>query len=169
MLRPAVSGDLAYIRSLVQRPGNAPYLTDEDEAGLTVYLTDPTAHLLIWGDQRGFALFCEVGTTGNVVELRRLCLDEPGTGEGALFVQTLIDHAFTAFGATRLWLDCSGENLRAQRVYAREGFTLEGRLRQHQFITVIGRYIDTLLYGMLRQEWQTLPRTSGLAAAPPHA
>ena len=169
MLRPAGLGDLAYIRSLVQRPGNAPYLTDEDEAGLTAYLNDPSAHLLIWGDHRGFALFCEVGKTGDIVELRRLCLDQPGKGEGALFVQTLIDHAFQVYRAQRLWLDCSSENLRAQRVYLREGFTLEGRLRQHEFITVINRTIDTLIYGMLRNQWQALPRISGLAAAPPHA
>ena len=157
-LRPATAADLTYIRSLVQRPGNNEYLTDEDEAALARYLTDPTCRLLIWGAgaRRGFALVCGVGVPGNVVELRRLCLDQPGHGEGAVFVQALIDLAFQDFGASRLWLDASHENLRAQRVYAREGFTLEGRLRAHNYVPVLGRHVDTLFYGMVRDEWRAL-------------
>jgi hypothetical protein len=140
----------------VQRPENAPFLTDEDEAGLARYVTDPTARLLIWGERRGFALFCGVGMAGGVVELRRLCLDHPGQGEGAVFIKALIDLAFGDYAAERLWLDASGENLRAQRVYAREGFTLEGRLRAHNHVAVIGRSVDTLFYGMMRAEWRAL-------------
>ena len=161
MLRPATAEDLAFIRGLVQRPARAPFLTDEDEVALSYYLTDPSAHLLIWGERRGFALFCGVGLPGAVVELRRLCLDQPGQGEGATFIQTLTDHAFVGYGAARVWMDCSGENVRAQRVYAREGYTLEGRLRSHDYVPLIGRFVDTLLYGMLRQEWRELPRRSG--------
>ena len=152
MLRAALAEDLGFIRSLVQRPENAPFVTDEDEAALALYLGDPSAHLLIWGDRRGFALFCGVGMPGDVVELRRLCLDQPGQGEGAVFVRSLINLAFDGYEASRLWLDCSGENLRAQRVYAREGFTLEGRLRAHDHKPMLGRQVDRLLYGMMRDE-----------------
>ena len=70
----------------------------------------------------------------------------------------LIDHGFCDLNARKLWLDTSGENLRAQRVYARAGFVLEGRLRQHDHVPRIGRVVDTLLYGMLRDEWAVLPR-----------
>ena len=154
-LRPATLQDLPYIRSLVQRTENAPFLTDEPETDLARYLADPADDLLIWGTEarRGFALFCNVDHPGGVVELRRLCLDHPGQGEGADFIFSLISRAFTNYAANRLWLDCSGENLRAQAVYAREGFTLEGRLRQHNHVAVLGRRVDMLLYGMLRQEW----------------
>ena len=154
-LRPATAQDLTYIRSLVQRPENAPFLTDEDETGLLHYITDPTARLLIWGAgvPRGFALFCGVGQPGGVVELRRLCLDQPGQGEGANFIGSLLSRAFTDYAATKLWLDCSGENLRAQAVYIRQGFTLEGRQRAHNHVAVLGRSVDVLLYGMLRHEW----------------
>ena len=157
-LRRATAQDLHYIRSLVQRPENAPFLTDEDEADLARYVSDPTADLLIWGKDaaRGFALYCDVGRPGGVVELRRLCLDHPGQGEGADFIGSLIARAFTDYAATRLWLDCSGENLRAQAVYIREGFRLEGRQRAHNHVEVLGRSVDVLLYGMLRYEWAAL-------------
>jgi len=160
MLRPAVAEDVRFVRALVLRPENAPYLTDENEAALTAYLTDPTARLLIWGQgaPRGFALFCDLGDPSGSVQLMRLALDQPGRGEGAEFIRALLGHAFGALQARRLWLDASGENSRAQRVYARAGFTLEGRLRQHEYRAAIGRVVDVLLYGMLRDEWQALPR-----------
>jgi Acetyltransferase (GNAT) family len=160
MLRAATPDDVPYVRALVRRSENAPFLTDEDEAALAAYITDPTTRLLIWGDPapRGFAIFCDIGAPSGTVCLMRLALDAPGKGEGAAFLRALIDHGFANLNAQRLWLDCSGENLRAQRAYARAGFVLEGRLRQHDYVPRIGRVIDTLHYGMLRDEWAALPR-----------
>lgn len=156
ILRPATSTDFGFVRGLAQRPDNAPFITDEDETALAGYLTDPTAQLLIWDDATGpagFALFCEIGNASGRVELRRLALARAGRGEGAVFVKTLITHAFVALGAARLWLDASGENPRAQRLYEKLGFVLEGRLRQHWWRPTEGRAVDVLLYGMLRAEW----------------
>ena len=48
------------------------------------------------------------------------------------------------------------ENVRAQKVYARAGFVEEARLRNHDFVPVLDRTIDTLLYGILRSEWEAL-------------
>lgn len=63
-LRPATAADFGFIRSLTQHPDYAPFLTDEDEAGLADYLADPSARLQIWqedGQPAGFALWCGVG------------------------------------------------------------------------------------------------------------
>ena len=38
-------------------------------------------------------------------------------------------------------------------LYERAGFTLEGRLRQHWFRPALGRCVDLMLYGILREEW----------------
>jgi RimJ/RimL family protein N-acetyltransferase len=99
------------------------------------------------------------------VELRRLALSQTGTGQGAVFLDALIDYSFTNLAAKRLWLDASGENLRAQRVYTRAGFTFEGRLRQHWYRPSLGRTVDVMLYGMMRDEWQ--PPSQPLAAPLP--
>lgn len=155
-LRPATPADFGFIRALAQHPDNAPFISDDDEAALAAHLANPAHRLLIWQDDqapRGFALYCELGEPSGRIELRRLALAQVGSGEGTAFLRALIDYAFTDLGAAKLWLDASGENLRAQRVYAREGFTLEGQLRQHWFRPALGRCVDLMLYGLLRDAW----------------
>jgi GNAT superfamily N-acetyltransferase len=158
MLRAAEPADIGFVRSLASRPENAGFLTDEDEAALARYLSDPEARMLIWGPDApcGFAIFCDIGFPSGAICLMRLALKEPGRGEGKVFLRRLIDHGFEALQAKRLWLDASGENTRAHRAYLRAGFTLEGRLRQHEYVPRIGRVIDTLYFGMLRSEWESL-------------
>ena len=159
MLRPATAADFPFIHGLASRPDYAVYITDEDDAALAAYLADPASRLLIWevaGKQAGFALFCEIGDPAGRVELRRLALDAAGKGQGQVFLRALVDHGFGQLGAARLWLDASSENLRAQAVYERAGFTLEGRLRQHWYRPSVGRGVDLMLFGILREEWESL-------------
>ncbi|MFC3180405.1 GNAT family N-acetyltransferase [Cypionkella sinensis] len=159
-LRPALPADFGFIRGLAGRAEYAPFITDDDEAKLASYLTDPAARLLIWQDDqgpRGFALYAVPQDGAGVVELRRLALDMAGRGEGQAFLRAMIDYAFQELAAQRLWLDASGENLRAQAAYARAGFTLEGRLRGHWYRPALGRVVDMMLYGMMRDEWRAKP------------
>jgi ribosomal protein S18 acetylase RimI-like enzyme len=155
-LRPATGADLAFIRSLTGRPDYAPFLTDEDEEGLSVYLTTSAHRLLVWGDNQGFALFAQIGEPSGAVELRRLGLADAGRGQGQPFLRDLIDYAFRDLRAQRLWLDASSENPRAMASYVKAGFTLEGCQRQHWYRPALGRNVDLMLYGMLRGEWQAL-------------
>lgn len=154
-LRAATPADFAFIRRLAGDPANAPYITDEDEAALQAYLDNPDTALLIWqaGGAQGYALFCGLEDKAGSVELRRLALDAPGGGRGRAFVGALVDYGFAALGAKRLWLDASGENLRAQHLYESLGFRLEGRLRRHWWRPALGRAVDLMLYGLLREEW----------------
>lgn len=166
-LRPALTDDFAFIRSLAQRPDYAPFITDEDEGRLAFYATDPAHRLLIWeeaGRAAGFALWAEIGEPSGRVELRRLALAEAGGGRGLGFVHALTDYGFRVLGARKVWLDASGENLRAQKVYARAGYRLEGRLVDHWFRPVLGRNVDVMLYGVLRDDWMA---ARGLAAPAP--
>lgn len=155
-LRPALAADFGFVRSVAGRADYAPFITDEDETALSAYLTSAAARLLIWeGDHgpRGFALYATPQDGSGVVELRRLALDLAGRGEGQAFLRAMIGYAFADLGATRLWLDASGENLRAQAAYLRAGFVLEGRLRGHWYRPALGRVVDLLIYGMMRDEW----------------
>lgn len=155
-LRPATAADFAFIRSLTQSPDHAPFLTDEDEAGLAAYLADPTARLQIWqedGQPAGFALWCGVGLPGGTLELRRLALARVGGGKGLAFVKTLTDHGFSELGAAKIWLDASGENPRAARLYHQAGYSLEGTQRAHWWRPALGPVVDVLLFGMPRDAW----------------
>jgi RimJ/RimL family protein N-acetyltransferase len=157
MLRPATAADFGFIRALAQRPENAPFITDEDEVALARYVADPASRLYIWdeaGQAAGFALYCQMDEPSGAVELRRLALAETGGGRGLAFVKALTDHGFAELGAKRVWLDASGENPRAARVYEKAGYKLEGVLRQHWWRPALGRTVDLLLFGLLREEWQ---------------
>lgn len=160
-LRLATPADFPFIRALSQDPANTPFISDEDETALAAYLTDPEARLYIWeenGAAAGFALYCEIGHPSGRVELRRLALAPTGGGRGLAFVRTLTDHAFEHLDAARVWLDASGENARAAKVYDNAGYRLEGIQRAHWWRPALGRSVDLLLYGILRDEWQALPR-----------
>ena len=159
MLRPATALDFAFIRSLASQADNAPFITDEEEEALGVYLAEPSARLLIWevaGAPAGFALFCQIGEPSGALELRRLALAATGGGQGQAFLRALADYGFATLAAARVWLDASGENPRAMKTYERAGFALEGRLRQHWYRPALGRVVDLILYGMLRAEWEAL-------------
>lgn len=172
-LRPATPADFGFVRAVAQRPESTPFISDEDEAALAAYLADPSARLRIWeenGQAAGFALFCTVGNPGGVVELRRLALATTGGGRGLPYVRALTDHAFTDLGATRVWLDASGENLRAARVYEQAGYRLEGRLRHHWWRPDLGRAVDLLMFGLLREEWaitRSPGKTDGMRRSTP--
>lgn len=156
MLRLATPGDFAFIRSLTGRPEYAPFLTDESEAALADYLGDATASLLIWESEglvAGFALYCGLGQPSGSVELRRIALGQADDGKGAKFFDALLDHAFRDLGATRVWFDASGENLRAMKVYERAGCLREGIQRAHWWRPALGRAVDLHLFGMQRGEW----------------
>lgn len=155
-LRPATPADFPFIRALAQRPDYAIYITDEDEGRLAFYATDPAHRLLIWeedGRAAGYALWAEIGDPSGRVELRRLALAQAGGGKGLSFVRALTDYGFDVLGAAKVWLDASGENLRAQKIYDRAGYTLEGRLRDHWYRPTLGRNVDVMLYGLLRADW----------------
>jgi RimJ/RimL family protein N-acetyltransferase len=155
-LRPATAADFGFIRSLTGRPDYAPFITDEDETGLAVHLGDTTTRLLIWesdGYAAGFALYCGLGQPSGSVELRRIALDQAGSGHGSAFFDALLDFAFTNLGADRIWFDASGENPRAMKVYERAGCVREGIQRAHWWRPALGRAVDLHLFGMLRAEW----------------
>ncbi|BFV59094.1 GNAT family protein [Kitasatospora sp. CMC57] len=80
-----------------------------------------------------------------------------GRGLGTEAVRLLLDHAFTAIGLHRVHLEVFDFNLRAQRVYQKAGFSLEGRLRQSHHWD--GKWHDTLLMAALATEWRAATPT----------
>jgi RimJ/RimL family protein N-acetyltransferase len=158
MLRPAVAADIPFIRSLTTRPDYAPFIGDSDDAQLLAWIDSPTDQVLIWDScaARGFAVFRGIGQPGGIVELFRIALDRAGGGQGDRFFRALVDHAFRDLAAERVWLDASAENPRAVKVYGRAGFRQEGTLRAHWYRPALGRSVDLILMGLLRDEWQAL-------------
>ena len=64
----------------------------------------------------------------------------------------LIDLAFKELGLHKIELTCFGYNVQSQRVAEKLGFTLEARIRDRK--DVQGNRCDSLIYGLLRSEWE---------------
>jgi RimJ/RimL family protein N-acetyltransferase len=80
-----------------------------------------------------------------------------GKGYGTEAMRLLVRHAFDTLNLNRVWLHVYEYNERAVRVYQKVGFRLEGRLRQDTFRD--GKYWDTLVMGVLREEWEAVEYT----------
>lgn len=72
-------------------------------------------------------------------------------GLGTEATRLIIDHAFSTTPLHRIDLEVYSFNPRAQRVYERAGFVIEGRKREA--FTFDGERIDAIVMAILRPEW----------------
>ena len=163
-LRAGTPADIDFIRSLTTRSDYTPFIGDSDEAAIRGWIDSPAAAVMIAvdGDQPvGFAIFREIGDPSGRVELFRIALDKAGGGRGDAFFNALLDHGFQHLAAQRIWLDASGENPRAIKIYTRAGCVVEGIQRQHWFRPCLRRAVDLHLMAMMRDEWAALRQAAG--------
>ena len=66
--------------------------------------------------------------------------------------RAVINLAFKELGLHKIELSCFGSNVQSQRVAEKLGFTLEARIRDRKDIK--GNRCDSLIYGLLRSEWE---------------
>lgn len=79
-----------------------------------------------------------------------------GAGYGTDATRALVRWGFGELNLNRVWLRVLEDNVRGIRCYEKVGFRLEGRLRQDRYRE--GRYVDTLIMGILRDELVDAPR-----------
>jgi RimJ/RimL family protein N-acetyltransferase len=77
---------------------------------------------------------------------------EWGKGYGSEATRLIVGHAFATLNLNRVWLHVYEYNERALRTYEKLGFKREGVLRQDNFRE--GRYWDTIVMAVLREEWR---------------
>ena len=73
-------------------------------------------------------------------------------GLGTQAMQLILRIGFGTFNLNRAFLRVYARNARAQRVYEKAGFILEGTLRQAVYKN--GRYDDVHMMSVLRSEWE---------------
>jgi len=74
-----------------------------------------------------------------------------GKGYGTEATRLMVQYAFDTLNLNRVWLHVLEYNERGIRCYEKVGFKKEGLLRQEHFRD--GRYWDTHLLAILRDEW----------------
>jgi RimJ/RimL family protein N-acetyltransferase len=75
-----------------------------------------------------------------------------GQGYATEAARAIVAFGFTALGLHRIWSWCIADNVGSARVLEKVGMRLEGRLRENEWMK--GRWWDTLLYGILEDEWR---------------
>lgn len=66
--------------------------------------------------------------------------------------RAIVDFGFSRFGVHRIWANCVADNTGSAHVLEKLGMKLEGCLREKEFYK--GKWWDTLLYGILVDEWK---------------
>ena len=74
-----------------------------------------------------------------------------GKGLMTLSVEASIKYGFEELDLNRIVIKCSSENMRSYAIPKRLSFILEGTLRQDRIEN--GAYSDTLVFGLLKSEW----------------
>jgi RimJ/RimL family protein N-acetyltransferase len=82
--------------------------------------------------------------------------EEWGKGYGTEATRLMVQYAFETLNLNRVWLHVLEFNERGIRAYEKVGFQREGILRQAAFRE--GRYWNTIVMGILREEWDARKR-----------
>ena len=102
----------------------------------------------------GTCCLVDIDPVGRKAELR-VRVGDPASWGGGLGTEAcalLVQHGFLALNLERIWVRVFDHNARALRLYEKLGFVVEGRLRRHDWVG--GERRDTVVLGLLREEWQ---------------
>jgi RimJ/RimL family protein N-acetyltransferase len=103
------------------------------------------------GDAVGSALLFNVDTLARHAEAGISLVPEArGRGIGTSAMRLLVEFGFVRRNLRRIHLQAIASNAGALRSYAKAGFVVEGRLREHAWVR--GRYEDIVLMAILRSE-----------------
>jgi ribosomal-protein-alanine N-acetyltransferase len=75
-----------------------------------------------------------------------------GRGYATEAARAMVAFGFTELKVHRTWSWCVADNVGSANVLRKLGMRLEGRLRDNEHYK--GRYWDTLMFGMLEDEWR---------------
>ncbi len=120
------------------------------------------------GRAEAFAILRDLDDVHGNLYLKRIAVSSPGRGVGVAFLAEVIDWAFRETAAYRFYLDCFDDNVRAQRAYAKLGFSRDGSLRG-AYLAADGRRRDLLMMALTRPEWRArapAPSATALRAVP---
>ena len=81
-----------------------------------------------------------------------------GQGYAMEAARAVVEFGFADLGLQRISSWCIADNIASARALERLGFRQESRLRRNEFFK--GRWWDTLLYALLAEEWQCVPKSA---------
>jgi ribosomal-protein-alanine N-acetyltransferase len=106
------------------------------------------------GSPIGMITYNRVNTVNRSTDIDILIGDQAyrGRGYGSDAILAFLGFLFETVGLHRVWLGTFAHNLRAHRAYEKCGFVREGVTRQSDWLD--GRWVDTVIYGILEHEFR---------------
>ena len=156
-LRPTMLSDLVFVAGLEHDARNRPFITPWERTQHEGAVRFPDfRHFIVeagsdWASA-GFVILQGCRSRHKSVELKRIVLQPKGQGLGRACVRLLKQMAFRDLHAHRFWLDVKARDLRAQALYASEGFVVEGRLRES--VKLAEGYESLVVMGLLDREYE---------------
>ena len=167
-LRAARADEVGAIMAIERLPGYERFVGRSEEAEHRAMLASPSyAYRLglgATGAIEAFAILRGLDHAHGALYLKRVVAARPGRGIGVAFLSLVLDEAFGALRAHRVWLDCFADNARAQRAYGKLGFAREGVLREAYGLPD-GTRKDLVVMGLLKPEWEALRKACSFAGA----
>ena len=83
-------------------------------------------------------------------------LDKSAEGRGWMTAasRAMVDHALLELNLNRVEIHCATQNPKSLAVPRRLGFTLEGTVRQVEWL--YDHFVDHEIYGMLKEQWEAM-------------
>jgi RimJ/RimL family protein N-acetyltransferase len=155
-LRPTMLSDLDFVQSVEVDSHNLPFITPWERMQHEGAVRFPDfRHFIVEAgfayDRAGFVILQGCRNQHRSVELKRIVLQPKGQGIGRACVRLLKRMAFRDLHAHRFWLDVKRLNVRAQSLYASEGFIEEGVLRES--VKLADGYDSLVVMSMLSREY----------------
>lgn len=160
-LRPTMQSDLEFVLSIEHDEVNLPYITPWERTQHEAAIRFPDfRHFIIEGgadlDAVGFAILIGCRSRHLSLELKRMVVQAKGRGYGRGALRVIKKIAFDELRAHRLWLDVKSHNTRAKALYDREGFQVEGLLRES--VRVADGFDSLVVMSMLQPEFDARRR-----------
>lgn len=166
-IRPLEAGDAAELYALIEANPDLrewmPWAAEQDLAATERFIDDAERQL---ADDNGFQAAIEpeeeiIGVVGfhSIDWVNRntsigywLAASARGRGVMTAAVSALLDHAFYEWELHRIEIHCAPGNQPSRAIPERLGFREEARLRETELVG--GRYLDSVVYGLLEEEWE---------------
>jgi RimJ/RimL family protein N-acetyltransferase len=156
-LRPALLADIGAMMAIERSPDYELYVARSEEEEHRAMLTSPSHAYRVGVGETGaveaFAILRGLGDPHLNLYLKRIAVAHPGEGVGTALLGLVLDEAFGPLGAERFHLDCFADNVRAQRSYAKLGFTRDGVMRK-AYRLADGTRADLVMMAILKSEWE---------------
>ncbi|HEX6601818.1 MAG TPA: GNAT family protein [Solirubrobacterales bacterium] len=175
-MRPVEAGDAPELYALIEANRDRlarwmPWAADQDLPGTERFLAEAEeqlaggngfqAKIAPRGEIIGVAGFHKIDWVNRNTSLG-YWLAEQAEGKGTMTaaVRALLDYAFNEWNLHRIEIHSAPDNHRSRAIPERLGFREEARLRETELVG--GRYLDSVIYGLLRREWNTESMSSSL-------